>query len=232
MEFWQAFTSDPAFDNAPPWRDRFAAPMPDGTHLWLPLRDFGEVAVAGPVANQAAFPVVHRIATWMAQAAVPFAAEAVVGLPTLGHVFGPLVAEALGHPNWVAPGYSRKRWYDPALSVRVASITTPGERTLCLDPRLLKRLAGRRVLLVDDVISTGSSAQAGLALLARAGVRPVALCVAMAQGSRWRADWPPEIPVAAAFATPLFRRTSAGWVERPGTAPLDLCPLFSGEAAA
>ena len=34
---------------------------------------------------------------------------------------------------------------------------------LALDPRVLHRLAGRRVLLVDDVISTGSSALAGLA---------------------------------------------------------------------
>ena len=47
----------------------------------------------------------------------------------------------------------------------------------------------RRVLLVDDVISTGSSAMAGLALLAAAGVRPVGLCVAMIQTRRWAADF-------------------------------------------
>ncbi len=80
-----------------------------------------------------------------------------------------------------------------------------------LDPRLLPRLQGRRVLLVVDVISTGSSAQAGLALLRAAGIAPVALCVAMIQGERWRVDWPAALPVVAAFVTPLFARAADGW---------------------
>ena len=90
---------------------------------------------------------------------------------------------------------------------------------------MLHRLAGRRVLLVDDVISTGSSALAGLALLAAAGVRPVGLCVGMAQGDRWRASWPVEVPVAAGFATPLLRPASTGTPAgtavngAPGTGP-------------
>jgi hypothetical protein len=49
----------------------------------------------------------------------------VVGLPTLGHVFGPLMAEALGHSNWVAPGYSRKLWYEERLSVPLVSSRRP-----------------------------------------------------------------------------------------------------------
>jgi orotate phosphoribosyltransferase len=94
-------------------------------------------------------------------------------------------------------------------------------RRLWLDPRILPRLRGRRVLLVDDVISTGTSAQAGVALLARAGLPPpVALCVAMAQGDRWCAGWATTgVPVAAAYATPLFRRGEGGWIPMPGTRP-------------
>jgi adenine/guanine phosphoribosyltransferase-like PRPP-binding protein len=158
------------------------------------------------------------------EATHPFGAEVVVGLPTLGHVFGALVAEALGHPNWVAPGTSRKLWYEEALSVELASSTAPTPRRLWLDPRLLPRLAGRRVLLVDDVISTGASARAGLALLERAGLPPpVALCVAMAQGDRWRGPWAGTgVPVVAAFATPLFRRRAAqGWEPWPETCPTE-----------
>lgn len=216
MEFWQSFEA-PEPDG--PRQDDVLAPMPDGSALRLPLRDYGSIAVGGFIANQAAFPVVRRLAGWMAEAARPSAAEVVVGLPTLGHVFGPLVAEALGHANWVAAGYSRKLWYEERLSVTLASSTTPAPRRLWLDPRMLDRLHGRRVLLVDDVISTGHSAMAGLALLAAAGVRPVAACVAMAQGDRWCADWPPAVPLLAAFATPLFRRTPAGWVPIPETLP-------------
>lgn len=229
MEFWQDFAPRAARAT---WQAEYAAPMPDARALVLPLRDLGETAVAGFVANQAGFVVLRRLSAWMAEVARPFGAEVVVGLPTLGQVFAPAVAEALGHPNWVAPGWSRKRWYEERLSVAAHSITSPVERRLWLDPRLLPRLAGRRVLLVDDVISTGASARAGLALLEAAGVVPVALLVAMAQGNRWAEGWPPAIPVRAVFATPLFARGDGGWVPIPGTAPHHVCPLIPKDLAA
>ncbi|EHL95471.1 phosphoribosyl transferase domain protein [Acetobacteraceae bacterium AT-5844] len=207
-EYWQHYE---AAALPRPWTHTAPIRMPDGRFLWLPLRDYGEVAVTGFISNQASFTVLRPIVAWMAEAARAWGAEAVVGLPTLGHVFGGPVAEVLGHPNWVAPGYSRKKWYDEAYSVPTSSSTAPDARRMWLDPRLLHRVQGKRVLLVDDVISTGSSALAGLALLQTAGARPVGLCVAMAQGDRWRAAWPLDVPVAAAFATPLFRRRDGGW---------------------
>jgi adenine/guanine phosphoribosyltransferase-like PRPP-binding protein len=220
MEFWQTFAPPDDGDEGP-FIDHFPAPMPDGSRLALPLRDYGDIAVAGFIANQAAIGVAKRIGGWMAKAARDVGADVVVGMPTLGQVFAPLVAEALGHANWVAPGWSRKRWYDEALSVVASSSTAPAERRLWIDPRIVHRLAGRRVLLVDDVISTGSSALAGVALLERAGVRPVALLLAMAQGDRWRPTWPADIPVRAAFATPIFARAPGGWLPRPGSTPTD-----------
>lgn len=219
MEFWQAFAAPAAAQG--PFTDRYPAPMPDGSRLVLPLRDYGEIAVAGFIANQAAIGVAQRIGGWMAAAARGLGGEVVVGMPTLGQVFAPLVAEALGHANWVAPGWSRKRWYEEALSVVASSSTAPEERRLWLDPRVRHRLEGRRVLLVDDVISTGTSALAGVALLERAGARPVGLLLAMAQGDRWRATWPADIPVRAAFATPIFTRAPGGWLPRPGSAADD-----------
>lgn len=213
--YWQEFL--PAEPPLAVWTDSYAATMPDGTRLLCPLRDFGDWAVAGMIANQASFPVVDRLSAWMADAARPFAPEIVVGLPTLGHVFGAGVARALGHSNWVAPGTTRKLWYEESLSVPTSSITAPASlgadgRRMWLDPRLLPRLHGRRVLLVDDVISTGSSALAGLRLLHAAGVAPVALCIGMVQGRCWEAGWPGTVPVVRAFETPIFRRVEDGWV--------------------
>ncbi|MCI0752251.1 phosphoribosyltransferase [Teichococcus vastitatis] len=222
MEHWQSFRPEPQRDA---FIDSYPAPMPNGLSLCMPLRDYGATAVAGLIVNQASFGVHHAITAWMAAAARPLGAEIVVGMPTLGHGLAGPVAEALGHPNWVAPGYSRKKWYDPALSVPTASSTAPDARRVWLDPHLLPRLSGRRVLLLDDVISTGSSALAGLALLASAGVQPVGLCVAMAQGNRWCEAWPRSIPIAAAFATPLFRRDEEGgrrWVPDASTLPSGL----------
>ena len=203
---WQSFDAQP--DPGPPFGTRYPAPMPDGRFLHLPIRPIG---VAGLIATQASFPVIHALTGWMAAAAAPLGAQMVLGLPTLGHVFAPRLAECLGHRNWVAAGYSRKLWYEERLSVPMRSITTTAERRLWLDPRMLPRLAGLRVLLVDDVISTGSSAQAGLALLAAAGIRPVGLCVAMIQTRAWEAAWPADIPVASVCETPALKHRDGGW---------------------
>ena len=204
--------------------------MPDRSVLALPLRDFGQIAVAGLIVNQASFVVLDRIASWLAQAAQGLGIEIIVGLPTLGHTVGAATARALGHPHWVAPSTTRKRWYDDAASVPLASITSPAaghnrERRMWLDPRLLERLQGRRVALVDDVISTGSSACAGRALLGALDVTPVALLVAMVQGDRWRHAWADTVPVIGAFSTPLFHRDGVGWSETPGTRLTGCCPL-------
>ena len=180
------------------------------------MRDLGETAVAGLIANQASFHVLDRLVAWLAACAARFEADIVFGLPTLGHAVAPLLARALGHANWVPAGFSRKLWYDEALSVPAASITSPmAGRRMWLDPRTLPRLAGRRVLLADDVLSTGRSMRAGLELLRAAGITPVGAAALMIQTDRWRAGWDEAIPVAGAFATPLFVRTAAGWVAEP-----------------
>jgi adenine/guanine phosphoribosyltransferase-like PRPP-binding protein len=219
FEYWQNFTQAP--DPLPgAWQDSYAATMRDGSALLLPLRDYGDTAIAGLIVNQAAFAVVDTLVDWIAADVQHLGAEIIVGLPTLGHTLGAGVARVLGHANWVAPGTTRKLWYDAALSVATRSVTSPGEgRTMWLDPRLVHRLSGRRVLVVDDVISTGSSARAGIGLLARAGITPVAFAVAMSQGDEWRKTWHADIPLIAAFQTPIFKRVGDGWAPLPRTVP-------------
>jgi adenine/guanine phosphoribosyltransferase-like PRPP-binding protein len=212
-EYWQSF--EPIAEDLPA-QDRIVARMPDGSGLALPLRDLGDYAVAGLISNQASFAVVDRITGWMADVVTYVRPDVIAGLPTLGHVFAPGLARRLGHPNWVALGTTKKLWYDETLFFPLSSITSPAAgRRLWLDPRLLPRLRNRRVLLVDDVISTGTSARAGISVLQTAGTPAVAVAVAMAQTNRWQADWPANIPLLAAFATPLFHRTPTGWMPDP-----------------
>jgi len=47
-------------------------------------------------------------------------------------------------------------------------------------------LVGRRIALIDDVVSSGVSMHAGIALLGLCGVKPVVLGTAMLQSERWR----------------------------------------------
>jgi hypothetical protein len=80
------------------------------------------------------------------------------------------------------------------------------------------------------VVSTGASLSAGLALLAAAGVAPVAAVAAMLQGDRWRTALPAGLPLSAVFATPLLARVPGGWRARPETCARDRCPLPGRES--
>ena len=114
-------------------------------------------------------------------------------------------------------GYSRKFWYDEALSAPVSSITSPGQgKRVYLDPNLLPLVAGQRVALVDDAISTGTTALAVWDLIERLGAEVVAYAVAMRQGRRW-ADvlgHDRAAKVVSVFDSPLLRAVPEGWVER------------------
>lgn len=211
----------------PPHRFDYPVALPDGRVLVLPLRALpeGTHAVASLIANQAAFEVVAALADHMANLARASGAELVVGMPTLGLTFAPLVADRLGHARYVPLGYSRKFWYDDALSEPIFSITSPtGEKRLYLDPNVVPLLQGRRICLVDDAISTGSSTLAGHRLFARLGLDIAAVVVAMKQTTRWHAPLDAASPtlrgkVQAVFACPLFAGSAEGWVPVDGTLP-------------
>jgi adenine/guanine phosphoribosyltransferase-like PRPP-binding protein len=194
----------------------FPATLPDGREIALPIRALpgeGGEGVASLIVTQASFAVERALVAAMAACAATARPEVVVGVPTLGLPLARGVAEALGHARYAALGTSRKFWYDEALSAPLSSITSPGQdKRLWLDPRLLPLLAGRRILLVDDVVSTGRSMAAALDLLARAGVAPVAIAVAMTQTRAWQARLGPAADlVTGAIATPLLKRTPEGF---------------------
>jgi adenine/guanine phosphoribosyltransferase-like PRPP-binding protein len=209
------------FPAMPPYRFGYPVTLPCGRILVLPLRQLpdGERAVASLIANQASHLVVAALADHMATQARAFDAEIIVGLPTLGLAFASLVAERLGQKRYVPLGYSRKFWYDDALSEPVTSITSPeAGKKLRLDPNLLPLIEGRRVMLVDDAISTGSTAIAAARLLQTIGADIAGMVVAMKQTNRWQAS-ATSLPVRAVFGCPLFQRGEGGWVPLTETQP-------------
>ncbi|MDA9493898.1 phosphoribosyltransferase [Bradyrhizobium sp. CCBAU 11361] len=221
--YWQDLTPEvPArFPATPPYRFGYPATLPCGRVLVLPLRGLpaGDRAVASLIANQASNLVVAALADHMATQARTFDAEIVVGLPTLGLAFASEVAERLGQPRYVPLGYSRKFWYDDALSEPVSSITSPdASKKLRLDPNLLSLIEGRRVVLVDDAISTGATALAAVRLLQKVGVEIAGMVVAMKQTNRWQASTT-ALPVRAVFGCPLFQRGEGGWIPLAETQP-------------
>ncbi len=227
LTYWQELHDEvPArFSLKAPHRYGYPVRLRSGKVLVLPLRPLPDCdhAVASLIANQASHDVVAALADIMASEARGLGAESVVGLPTLGLSFAALVAERLGQSRYVPLGYSRKFWYDDALSEPVSSITSPeaGKR-LRLDPNLLPLIEGRRIVLVDDAISTGATAVAACRLLARAGAEIAGIVVAMKQTNRWGGVMEGVVPsanVRAAYGCPRFTLHEDGWWPDEATMP-------------
>ena len=75
-----------------------------------------------------------------------------------------------------------KAYMSDVLSVTLKSITTAGEQTLIIDGEDAKRIKGRRVLVLDDVISTGESLRAVEALANKAESIIVSKMAVLAEG--------------------------------------------------
>jgi adenine/guanine phosphoribosyltransferase-like PRPP-binding protein len=204
---------------------RYPIRLSDGCYLSLPLTPLpgGEQAVALLMSNQTSFLVEHNIVermTGLVRAAAP---DAVVGIPTLGLTYARSVAEAIGLPDFVALGHSRKFWYDDALSEEMVSSTSPDQsKRIYLDPALLERVRGRRVVAVDDVLNTGGTMTAAIRLLHKAQADVIAIVAVLTEGWQWHralAQIDPVLParVRVLGHIPIFGRTEQGWAPLPET---------------
>lgn len=80
-----------------------------------------------------------------------------------------------------------KPYMGEAMKAETLSITTGKPQTLFLDEKDQALLRGRRVILVDDVISTGSTLQGMRLLMDKVGARVVAEAAVFTEGER--AQW-------------------------------------------
>ena len=92
-----------------------------------------------------------------------------------------------------------KPYMGSALTAETLSITTGQPQTLILDEKDVELMKGKKVVILDDVISTGSTLQGMRMILSKAGSEVVAEAAIFTEGDR--AQW---MHIIALGHLPLF----------------------------
>lgn len=137
--------------------------------------------------------------------------EIVVSVATMGIPLAIEASRALGLDDYVILHKTPKIHLGETWSEPVHSITTDASQRLRMDPARVPAVRGRRVAVVDDVISTGASTLAALRLVRRIGGDPVVIGTLMTEGSGWRTALGEDAAnVRALGSMPLFRPARDG----------------------
>lgn len=114
--------------------------------------------------------------------------DALVTAEAKGIPFVYELAKQLGMARYVVARKSVKPYMEQPLINKVVSITTQKEQLLALDRSDAEFLRGKRVAVVDDVISTGESLRALEELVQQAGGIPAAKAAILAEGDAAQRD--------------------------------------------
>ncbi len=143
-----------------------------------------------------------------------FEPEIVVSVATMGIPLAIEVTRSLGLDDYVILHKTPKTHLGDTFAEPVRSITTGAPQKLRLDPARVSAVRGRRVAVVDDVISTGASTLAALNLVRKVDADPVVIGALVTEGSGWRTVLGPDAAkVRALGAMPVFRPSDQGLVE-------------------
>ncbi|CAD6439886.1 75b4a9a0-f7b0-4cf8-8f84-c5c7f80fdd80 [Sclerotinia trifoliorum] len=219
--YWQEILPSNHIPQKPPYIYHYSARLPDSRYLLLPIRRLTsqpQQAVASLLINQASIDVVDELSSFLAEKVRPFHPDVIIGLPTLGLTLAPIVASKLGLKRYIPLGYSRKFWYDDSLSAAVSSITSPelGLKKVYLDPHLLSLLMGKKCVIIDDAVSSGTTLKTTWDLLEKIGCEIVGCGVVMRQGERWKEKigWERVGKLVHVLESPLLEAVEEGWVLR------------------
>ncbi len=98
------------------------------------------------------------------------------------------MARQSGAARYVLARKAPKLYMTDVFTVEVNSITTDHKQTLCIDGKDAEYMRGKRVVIVDDVISTGESLKALETLVERAGGNIVGRMAILAEGDAAERD--------------------------------------------
>jgi adenine/guanine phosphoribosyltransferase-like PRPP-binding protein len=141
----------------------------------------------------------------------PYNVEIVATVATMGIPVVVEVTRHLGLDQYVILHKTPKIHLADAVSEPVRSITTDAEQRLLFDRARIRDVEGRRVAIVDDVISTGASTGAALRLLRRVGANIVVIGTLVTEASVWRGSLGVDAQMVRALGSiPVFRPDGSG----------------------
>ncbi|HUX05093.1 MAG TPA: phosphoribosyltransferase family protein [Acidimicrobiales bacterium] len=141
----------------------------------------------------------------------PYDVDIVATVATMGIPLAVEVTRHLGLDQYVILHKTPKIHLADAISEPVRSITTDADQRLLFDRARIKDVRGRRVAIVDDVISTGASTGAALRLLRGIGAHVVAIGTLVTEASVWRSSLGNDATsVRSLGAIPVFRPDGTG----------------------
>ncbi|MGH6609721.1 MAG: phosphoribosyltransferase family protein [Burkholderiaceae bacterium] len=145
-----------------------------------------DIAIALMITVDMGIAFVERVGRALATLLEPARPDIVLGAATMGIPVAIEVSRALGLDRYVIAQKSPKIHLGDAFVSKLKSITSSGEQKLMLDRRSAPLIAGRRVAVVDDVISTGSSIKALIDLVRQTSGEVVAIGLVLDEGSDWK----------------------------------------------
>ena len=92
------------------------------------------------------------------------------------------VARELGHKFYAVARKTKKLYMQDGISATASSITTAGNQTLYLSKHDTDLIKGKRVAIIDDVISTGGSLEGLEKIVALAGGTVAVKAFVLAEG--------------------------------------------------
>ncbi len=116
------------------------------------------------------------------------------------------MARQSGRNDYFLVRKAPKLYMDGVFEAVDRSITTKGEQKLYMDGADAKRIKGRRILILDDVISTGGSLAAVESLVNQAGGEVVGRMAILAEGAAARREdilFLEKLPLSNAAGAPL-----------------------------
>lgn len=148
----------------------------------------------------------------LADKLAPLQPEVIVGAATLGIPVAIEVSRALGLDQYVILQKSPKIHLADALVQPISSITSKGEQKLLLDRQAIPLLKGKRTVIVDDVVASGSSLKGSIQLARSAGANVVGVGLILTEANEWKSVLGADADLIHSLAhIPQFRPGSMGW---------------------